>query len=823
MYKKISFVFGGLFAMTVLLAAADQETKPFLVGTPRVERYLYKGSVPQGRLYLPATGSNSPVRLAETELQTHLEAIAGKRMEAVRGSAKPDEPGIALAIRPENEWRGKESSQAFMIEEDAAGGQVRIAGNTELAVLYGVYQYLNNLGVRWLTPGELGANIPKLPDIPIRPGKRAYTPSFASRTLALSATANEHFGGASNIQAAVHNYQLYLLRNRTQLGRFAAKGFSFGVCGTGSGHAVKPMTGLGQSQNIISLMEKEPERFALVTGPDHVQKRRYDDGQVCFSNEKNIRTAISNCIAFFEEREKTRNARNTDLDGDATVAIGLSDTSGICECANCANIAGKEPDSKDRLVWSFWNRVARGLNEKMPGRMMAVFSPYMDLTQPPDDVKIESNIMVITPLVFSWEKAPENKDAYPFPKTFLQWVTKTRAAGATLGCYNYLNFPWSPTPLHILDAAQGYAKLGYKHYHVESMQRTEYAWPIVWSLAQFTWDSGKEPREYLKEYCREYFGTPYDREIQWILEEMTRNAYIMERINFGGAADTAYMFPDEFIGQARERLSAAVRGARGKPQERLRRFADAIEAQFQLAETYRAYARALNTRTEEDIADFTKRANGLKEYWQGKNLNVINTTGRTPAVAADLFLKTDFAGLKPSARKELAGKGPQDALWMKELFAGAPVPKQAPNLFPLPEVWKFHLDYDNRCTDDEYFKTEYDDSKGWPAVSSWSMPSSQGYARQVGGYFWYRVRFQAPAFPAGKKVFLIIGSLDDSGDVYLNGVKVGSQPSPYGWDKFFVMDVTQAIRPGEENVLAIHGYDSGGGEGVWRPSGLYTD
>ena len=41
------------------------------------------------------------------------------------------------------------------------------------------------------------------------------------------------------------------------------------------------------------------------------------------------------------------------------------------------------------------------------------------------------------------------------------------------------------------------------------------------------------------------------------------------------------------------------------------------------------------------------------------------------------------------------------------------------------------------------------------------------------------------------------------------------------WDKSFALDVTDAIRPGT-NLLAVHGFDSGGGEGVWRPSALYT-
>jgi hypothetical protein len=787
-------------------------------------KYIVKDCIAQGKIYLPAN-SERAMLFAAQELREHLKKITGADVESAWCGLKPGGSGFVFKTRPESEWRGKESAQAFTIEESASPMPlVTITGNTSLAVLYGVYQYLNDLGVRWLTPGEIGINIPRLSDIPINIGKHTYSPSFSSRTLALSSTADNHFGGTPNIKSAVYDYELYLIRNRTQLGRnIATKDFSFDLCGTASGHAIKPMTGLTQDK-VKELMEKEPERFALVTGKDFTQKRVYDDGQVCFSNEKNIQTAIENCISYFAKLDNTRNERSSDLDEDCTVPMGLSDCFGYCECVNCAKIAGKEPNSKDRLVWSFWNRVAKGLNEKMPGRKMAVFYPYMNMTEPPADVKIEPNIMAVTCMVIKWEKAPENQESYPFTKRFLQNISRIRDAGAGLGCYDYQNFPWTPTPLHVLDAAQGYAKLGYKHYHMEAMQRTEYDWPIIWSLAQFTWDSTKNPREYLKDFCREYYGTPCDADILWLLEEMTRNACGMERINYGGGSDTSYMLPDELIKNARIRLTAATRNSQGRQQERLMRFRDSIEAQFQLAETYRAYCKALNNRTTEDITDFVKRANGLKDYWQKNNMNVIYSNNRNPPIAAALYLKTDFANLKPSASKELAGKGPQDERWLKELFAGAEkMPEKIPDLFPLPELWKFHIDYGNKGVEKGYFKIDYDDSKGWPMLSSWNMPSFQGYNSQVGGYFWYRLKFKAPLFPVGKKILLRIGSLDDTGDVYLNGVKVGSQSDPLNWDKSFVMDVSKEIKPGEENVLAIHGYDCGGGEGVWRPSALYTD
>jgi hypothetical protein len=425
-------------------------------------------------------------------------------------------------------------------------------------------------------------------------------------------------------------------------------------------------------------------------------------------------------------------------------------------------------------------------------------------------------------LVYSWEKAPENKDSYPFPKAFLKNITNIRKAGATLGCYNYLNYPWSPTPIHILDAAEGYARQGYKHYHLEAMQRTEYTWPLVWALAQYTWNSKQNPRTYLKEYCNDYYGKKYGNAIYQLFVEMTDNALKMERIIFGAPSDTSYMLPDALISKAKGVLRNALRNTQGKEHERIRRFSIAMETQFQLAQTYRAYVKALNLRTGDAINDFRKRAKKLQQFWVSNNLEAINTTGRTPKVAVEQFLKVDFSKMKPAAAKKLTGLAPKEKAWMQQLFAGEDVPTNISNLTPLSEIWKFRADIDNKGIEKGWVKTDYDDSQdGWNDISTWNFIESQGF-KKVDGYFCYRLKFNAPDFPAGKKVFLRIGSLDDTGDVYLNGVKVGSQPDPKNWNKSFEIDVTKAIKPGKENVLAVYGYDAGGGCGIWRPSALYT-
>lgn len=811
----------GVFLLALLLMHQTALAQTSVKSPPA--RYLFVNGQAQGNLYLPMNEVNATMRFAAQELQEHLQAITGGRMQMAYRPIKSNQAGIILAVLPAGEWRENTTPQSFTITQDPRLCRVYIIGNTSLAVLYGVYEYLGTLGVRWFSPGEVGTHLPQTANIAITSGERTSTPSFSSRSMALSSVIENNFSGI-NSERDFYDYQLYLMRNRTMLDRFAAtRGvFNFNIEGTRSGHAIKPMTGLTSTKVKAGLMETSPERFALSTGRDGVQKRRYNDAQVCFTNQTNIDTAIANAVDFFDKLDASKLQRGSDLDYQYTVELGLSDTTGLCECDACEKVAGDGPRRKDRLVWSFWNKVARGLAAQKPGKLMAVYCPYLEMTKPPEDVKIESNVMTVTALVTPWEQSAQDPKVSTFPLHFLDQITSLRNAGATLACYNYTNFPWSPTPLLLLDNAKTYHDLGYKYYHIEAMQRSEYVWPLIWSIAQYTWDASREPRAYLEEYCTSYFGDAGGRRVMSILQEMTDNALSLERLNYGGAADTSYMFPDAFIGKIRSGLRSEIASAQGKERTRLERFAMAIEAQLQLAQVYRAFCVALNTRDAKAIGVFRKKAQTLDAYWSTSNLNELSNRYRTPQEAANLFLSVDFDALKPAARKDMAGVIAGDARWLQELFAGEKSPGKVDNLFPLPEQWLVHVDGDRSGSVEKFTAASYDPTGNWQLLSTWNYISSQGYTHQLAGYFWCRTSFESPVFPKEKRVYLRIGSLDDTGNIYLNGKLVGSQTDPNHWDKSFELDVTEHLKQGQKNELLIHGFDSGGAEGVWRPSALYT-
>lgn len=69
------------------------------------------------------------------------------------------------------------------------------------------------------------------------------------------------------------------------------------------------------------------------------------------------------------------------------------------------------------------------------------------------------------------------------------------------------------------------------------------------------------------------------------------------------------------------------------------------------------------------------------------------------------------------------------------------------------------------------------------------------------GAVWYWTTFRAPANSApGGRTLLLFHAVDYYGEVWLNGAEIGSHE---GGETPFTLDATKAIRPGEENLLAV--------------------
>lgn len=105
--------------------------------------------------------------------------------------------------------------------------------------------------------------------------------------------------------------------------------------------------------------------------------------------------------------------------------------------------------------------------------------------------------------------------------------------------------------------------------------------------------------------------------------------------------------------------------------------------------------------------------------------------------------------------------------------------------------------------------------KGEPAIVGGGMGRLP-----IQGVAWYRKKIKVPASDAGKTIYLDIDGAMSYAMVWCNGKLVGGWP--YGYNSFR-LDLTQYLKPGAENQLAIR-LDNPAHSSRWYPgSGLYRN
>ncbi len=148
--------------------------------------------------------------------------------------------------------------------------------------------------------------------------------------------------------------------------------------------------------------------------------------------------------------------------------------------------------------------------------------------------------------------------------------------------------------------------------------------------------------------------------------------------------------------------------------------------------------------------------------------------------------------------------------------------------------WKFKL-FDNKSWKDPSF-----DDSNWAVLKVPMIWEAQGYFN-YDGYAWYRKSFVLPKELENKKVFLVLGKIDDEEIVYLNGKKIGETSMLPGHHSFFNGDdnwwgssdnwrlkriyaIPKDLIKRGNNIIAVRVYDSGGAGGIYEgPIGIMDE
>jgi hypothetical protein len=188
----------------------------------------------------------------------------------------------------------------------------------------------------------------------------------------------------------------------------------------------------------------------------------------------------------------------------------------------------------------------------------------------------------------------------------------------------------------------------------------------------------------------------------------------------------------------------------------------------------------------------------LEAYASGRS-------GPTPMQYAKLPADAPHVKMAPKATTQ---KGYDDKTTFNVLMAGRKV------LLDLPKAgWAFKIDPEERGVAEKWFARGFD-AKDWGTIEIGKFWEEQGWDYDGDG--WYRISFDLPALPEGKRIMLAVGAADSAAMVWLNGKAVGTYDmGDGGWDRPFAFDITDVVYPAK-NTLVIKVHDRSGPGGLWK-------
>lgn len=134
--------------------------------------------------------------------------------------------------------------------------------------------------------------------------------------------------------------------------------------------------------------------------------------------------------------------------------------------------------------------------------------------------------------------------------------------------------------------------------------------------------------------------------------------------------------------------------------------------------------------------------------------------------------------------------------------------------------WLFKTGDDLRWLDPKFDDTD------WVKIKVPATFESQGFAN-YDGFVWYRLHFNLPSdLLKAKDLLLLLGSIDDADETYLNGVKIGETGKfpperKTEWTKLRAYPIPNGLLKPKNNVLAVRVCDFGFDGGIFRgPVGI---
>lgn len=400
---------------------------------------------------------------------------------------------------------------AFVLAVDDR--QACLRGRGPEGTLIAAYELLEQLGVRWFMPGDLGTVIPEAKTLTLKTQQTAQAPGFAGR---------------------YHNAYHY---GKSEWGRRVRMGGPYFP----SSHGIT----LGKQ----ATFEQHPEYYALVRG-------QRADTQLCVSNPEVIRLAVDQLKTYFRAHPD-----------EPWVGLGPNDGAGFCECEACRALDGGdydafsgEPSVTDRYVW-FYNQCLKGLEDEFPTKKLCFYA-YHTYMRPPVKTKPDPRIVPALAVIALCRMHGPDNPVCP-EKSYWTWLarewSKLLPEVYDRGYWFNLADPGFPFPMvgRLRTEIPLGHRLGIKGWRVETLHSWASETPAMYLAAKLMWDPQADVDALLDDFYTRFFG-PAAKPMQQYLEVLDHAVETADH-HTGSIWNIPDVYPEAVRCRARAALAQAAR------------------------------------------------------------------------------------------------------------------------------------------------------------------------------------------------------------------------------------------------------------------------
>ena len=765
---------------------------------------LVREGQPVATIVTPDTPTHV-VRYAAEELQYHVKLASGATLEvlaeadagAVAGpkvyigpTQAAADAGIDLDALPPEGWVIRVvAGDLFLAGRDKGGYE--LYSPVWAGSLWATYELLEqDLGVRWLWPGELGTNVPPAATIAIPETERSGHPQMLQRSLrsAMSNFAGRSAEGTTETEyykRANHDERVWLRRMRM-------------------GATVQFRYGHAFTEWWEQYGEEHPEYFNLLPNGkrEPAQHPKYISMSVA---EPGLhRQIVENWVAYREENPKLA----------ANVNCCENDTAGLCICEKCLawDVADPGEDFEGRVALSHanfetlpgnefrWDPGLGSLSDRYAKFYLAVQElarehdpdaivmgyAYGNYRKPPVETKLNENIVLgYVPGMLFPATAEDLQDRRA------EWQGWSDAGARLLLRPNYFLYGHNMPYIFAEQFGREFGfcarngMIGTDFDSLTAMWGTQ--GPNLYVLGRMHATPEADPQKVLTEYydgfgcaakqVRAYFDywAARSEEIAPQLEGLGWHAYIPRMHE---------LWTPAMFAEGARLLDVAARTAEGAGvfAERVEFLRLGLEHARLTADVSRVFA---ETSGLEGVAAQISAMAKLNQFRKGlEDTNVANLI------------------LLPWLERRYWEVWPTEELEGREIISA------------LPMDWKLRWDPDEvgRAQGWQDPATDAGDWLGVRVDSAWEKQPvgvawREEHGRDFDGLAFYRVDFEVPAELQGRKVYVLFGAVDEGATVWVNGTLVGEHPflSPDDWTTPFAMEFTDVARFGEPNTVVPRG------------------